>query len=265
VGTVGSFGSSSYNSIQALVQKGVTHGLTFQIAYTYAHALDNGSSFENTGFGNKGERGWNQWNKALNYGDSEFDVRNRLVVSPLYIVPKFSGPAYDFKNVALAGWEISGIISLAQGFPYDISYDGGTSRSLWCAAAIYFYACPDVPEQVAAATFANPRATRSGSFSTYLSNPKTAFAPEPLGTFGNVHRNPYHGPGINNTNVVVAKNFYLSTERNIWFQLRMESDNVFNHTQFSNPSSTYGSSTFGHISSVQNPARQSQLAVKVYF
>ena len=44
-------GSSSYHSIQAFVQKGTTHGLMFQLAYTYAHALDNASSFENAGFG----------------------------------------------------------------------------------------------------------------------------------------------------------------------------------------------------------------------
>lgn len=266
VGTVGSFSSSSYNSLQVLLQKGVTHGLTFQAAYTYAHALDNGSSFENSGFGSSGQRGWNQFDKLLNYGDSLYDVRNRLVVSPLYIVPKFSGAAYNWKNVALAGWEVSGIITLAQGFPYDISYAGGTSNSLWCAAGVYFYACPDVPVQVSQITTGSLRtrvATHSG-FSQLITNASTAFTKEPLGSFGNVHRNPYHGPGINNTNMILAKNFYLSTERNIWFQLRMESDNVFNHTQFSNPTSTYGSSNFGWVSSAA-AGRQSQLAVKVYF
>ena len=90
MGTVGSYGSSSYHSLQAFVQKGVTHGLLFQLAYTYAHALDNGSSFENAGFGESGTRGYNQFDQALNYGDSAFDVRNRLVFSPVYVVPKFT-------------------------------------------------------------------------------------------------------------------------------------------------------------------------------
>ena len=48
--------------------------------------------------------------------------------------------------------------------------------------------------------------------------------------------------------MILAKNFILSSERGISLQLRMESDNVFNHTQFSNPTSTYGSSVFGQIS-----------------
>jgi hypothetical protein len=44
----------------------------------------------------------------------------------------------------------------------------------------------------------------------------------------------------------------------------MESDNVFNHTQFNNPASTFGSSTFGLITGAV-AARQTQLAAKVYF
>jgi len=267
VGTVGSFANSNYNSLQVLVQKGATHGLTFIMAYTYAHAIDSGSSFENSGFGGSNGRGWNQFYKPLNYGDSAYDARNRFVLSPLYIVPKFSGPAYTLKNVALAGWEVSGIITLAQGFPYDISYGGGTSSSMWCASSAYFYACPDVPEQLAPIATGNLRTRQAGTgYSAAITNASAAFAPEPLGTFGNVHRDPYHGPGINNTNVVLAKNFYLSTERNIWFQMRMESDNVFNHTQFNNPDGNYShlGSTFGNVTSAA-AARQSQLALRILF
>jgi hypothetical protein len=79
-----------------------------------------------------------------------------------------------------------------------------------------------------------------------------------------VHRNPAHGPGINNTNVIVAKNFTLSREHGIRLQMRMESDNVFNHTQFINPTSTYGNPNFGLVTSA-SAARQTQLAAKVYF
>jgi hypothetical protein len=266
VGTVGSWASSSYNSLQVLVQKGMTHGLTFNLAYTYAHALDSGSSFENSGFGGSA-RGWNQFYKPLNYGDSQFDVRNRVVFSPVYIVPKFNGAAYNIKNIALAGWEVTGIMTLAQGFPYDISYGGGVSYSLYCSAGEYFYACPDVPNQLTKITTGNLRTRAAGTgYSALITNPNTAFTDETTGSFGNVHRDPYHGPGINNTNMVLAKNFLLSSERDIRLQLRMESDNVFNHTQFNNPDGNYGDlgATFGYVTSAA-AARQSQLAVKVYF
>ena len=64
--------------------------------------------------------------------------------------------------------------------------------------------------------------------------------------------------------MILAKNFIISSERGISLQLRMESDNVFNHTQFSNPTSTYGSSIFGQITGGA-AGRQSQLATKIYF
>ena len=93
---------------------------------------------------------------------------------------------------------------------------------------------------------------------------RASFGAEPLGAFGNVHRDPFHGPGINNTNMILAKNFNLDADGAKRLQLRMESDNVFNHTQFSNPTSTYGSGTFGMITSAA-AARQTQLAAKFYF
>jgi Carboxypeptidase regulatory-like domain len=273
-GTVGSFASSSYHSLQASVQKANTHGFVFQLSYTYAHALDNGSSFENSGFGSNGARGYNQFDQSLNYGDSQFDVRHRLVFAPLYKIPNFAGSGHSFKNMLLAGWEVSGIVSVATGFPYDISYAGATSLSLWCSANWNFYACPDVPNQNAAASFGNPRIRQASGNSVYITNAQAnkagfvtgtaAFQPEVLGSFGNVHRNPYHGPGINNTNMIVAKNFNIVPERNISIQMRLESDNVFNHTQFSNPTSSFTSSNFGIITTAA-AARQTQLGAKIYF
>ena len=277
-GTVGSYASSSYHALQASVEKAPTHGLLFQLSYTYAHALDNGSSFENSGFGSSGARGYNQFDQALNFGDSQYDVRHRLVFSPIYRIPTFAGSSHSFRNMALAGWEISGITTVATGFPYDISYAGAASLSLWCSADFNFYACPDVPNQVSKASFGNPRIRQASGNSVYVTNAQSdaagtkpgftsgaaAFTAETLGTFGNTHRNPYHGPGINNTNMILAKNFDLVPEHNISIQLRMESDNVFNHTQFSNPTSSFTSSNFGVITSAAS-ARQTQLAAKIYF
>jgi Carboxypeptidase regulatory-like domain len=267
VGTVGSGSAGSYHSMQASVEKAMTHGLTFQLSYTYSHALDGGSSFENSGFGESGQRGYNQFFKYLNYGDSAYDVRHRMVFAPIYIVPQFGGSDFSVKNLALAGWEISGIETLASGFPYDVSYAGTTSRSLWCSAGFNFYACPDVPVQIAAIQKEDPRVRNPATGLSTWFNPKASFSAEPIGEFGNTHRNPAHGPGINNTNVIVGKNFILSREHGIRLQVRIESDNVFNHTQFANPTSTFGSGSFGLISAVNTttPSRQSQLAAKIYF
>ena len=282
IGTVGSYASSSYHSLQVSVEKAVTHGLFFQLSYTYAHALDTASSFENAGFGESSTRGYNQYQKSLNFGDSQYDVRNHFVFAPIYVTPKLNGEWYTLKNLALSGWQISGIMTLAQGFPYDVSYAGGTSDSLWCSYYWSFYACPDEPNQAVSKIVptGNPRSriytNNHNGASAYI--PKTDFYNETgngalpvYGNFGNVHRNPAHGPGTNVSNLVLAKNINLSNDGYIHLQLRMESDNVFNHASFSNPSTTWADSVptstttgFGYIGGA-NAARQTQLAAKFYF
>ena len=265
MGMVGSGASSSYNALQASVIKGSTHGLVFQLSYTYSHALDTGSSFENSGFGSNGQRGYNQYQPSLNYGDSLFDARQRLVFSPVYTVPfKHGSSAFSPYNLAVSGWQVSGIVTVATGFPYDISYAGTTSRSLYCDAGMSFYACPDVPNQIAPLARLNPRTRNGSGYGTYFNGGSSYFTAETIGTFGNIHRDPYHGPGINNTNMVVAKNFSLGEGAGRYVQLRMESDNVFNHTQFSNPVSQYGSGNFGLITSAV-AGRQTQIGAKIVF
>ena len=272
-GDVSSYASSSYHSLQVLINKATSHGLNFELAYTWAHAMDTGSSFENAGFGGS-FRGFNQYAPQLNIGDSGFDARQRLVFSPIYITPLIPGKsAYNPINLALGGWEVSAITTLASGFPFDVSYGGSSGDSLWCPGFVYYYACSDAPNQVAPITKANPRIRLAkNGHSAYIS--KTSFANEPIGSFGNTHRDPAHGPGINFTNMILAKNIYLSKERGIRLQLRMESDNVFNHTSFGNPGAgwsdttlTNGNSTFGQISGINSgsSARLTQLATKFYF
>lgn len=268
IGTVTSGAASNYNSLQASLTKSTTHGLFLQMSYTYSHSLDNSSSFENGGFGNAGERGFNQFQPSLNYGDSEFDVRHRFVFAPIYTTPiRKSESWYAPLNLALSGWQISGITTLATGFPFDVSYDGFfSSNSLYCSINNTFYACPDVPLQVAPLSTQNLRAARTsnGHAVAFL---KSSFAAEPIGSFGNVHRNPYHGPGLNFTNVIIAKNFNVSSDGVRRLQLRLESDDVFNHTNFANPSGNFASGSFGQITGVFTsvPGRQTQISGKFYF
>lgn len=267
MGMVTSEASSNYNALQASLIKGATHGLLFQLSYTYSHAMDTASSFENSGYGNDGARGYNQYQPSLNYGDSTFDARQRIVFSPVYTVPfKHGSSEFSPYNLAVSGWQISGIMTAATGFPYDISYAGTTSRSLWCDAGMSFYACPDVPNQTAPLVRGNPRTrATSGPLSGYSTWFGTgSFSSETIGTFGNIHRNPYHGPGTNNTNLVLAKNFSLSGDGTRSLQLRMESDNAFNHTQFNNPTSQYGSALLGQITTAAG-GRITQLAAKISF
>jgi hypothetical protein len=262
IGLISTSAASNYNALQLSVDKGLTHGLQMQVSYTYSHALDNASNYENSGYG--GARGFNQYQPGLNYGNAAFDTRQRFVIAPIYVVPyKKGGSAFSPSNLLLSGWQVSAIATFATGFPFDVSYGGGTSRSLWCSANYSYYACPDIPEQVAPYQNLNHRSFNGNSNNT-LGFATTSFAAEPLGSFGNIGRNAFYAPGINQTNVVLAKNFALSSDGVRSLQLRMESDNVFNHTQFLAPTSNFTSGTFGLITSAQS-GRLTQIAGKIYF
>ena len=271
VGEVGSEGASNYNGIQVSLEKAATHGLQFQLSYTYSHAMDNSSSYENSGYGSSG-RGYNQYFPSLSYGDSTYDARQRLVFAPIYVVPfKRSGSTFSPINVLLSGWQVSGIVTLATGFPFDTAYNGSSSNSLYCSPDVSFYACPDEPNTTGPLVRDNPR-VKTGNHTNWFT--PSNFAIAPLGTFGDAHRDLYHGPGINNTNMILAKNFALSSDGVRTLQLRMESDNVFNHTNFANPASSFSTSgnqletgNSGQITGVQStyPARETQLAAKIYF
>jgi hypothetical protein len=265
-GEVGSQGSSNYHSAQISLEKAPTHGFQFQLSYTFAHALDNGSGFENSGFGGANGRGYNQYDQTLNYGNSTYDARHHFVFAPVYISPLINGRPFSLASLALSGWQVSGILTASTGLPYDISYGGGSSNSLYCDIATpSFYACPDIPEQIAPLVRLNPRIRNSSGFSPYFS--PSSFAPEPIGSFGNISRDKYHGPGYNNTNLVLAKNFILSASGTLRLQLRLESDNVFNHTNFGNPDGNFNDGTFGQVTSLTGSAtsRITQLGGKFYF
>jgi hypothetical protein len=241
--------------------------------------MDEASSFENSGFGIA--RGYNQFDKGLNYGDAAFDARQRLVFAPIYIVPFHSGgSAFSWQNVLLSGWQVSSITTASTGFPFDISYAGSSSNSEWCSTYTSYYACPDEPQQIAGIVRTDPRtrlAKRTSSTSWFDG---TGFTVAPLGTFGNTHRDEYHGPGINNTDMILAKNFAISSDGVRRIQLRMENYNVFNHTQFNTPSGSItttqttnaagqpitalSGSSFGQITTAAS-GRLTQLAAKFYF
>ncbi len=261
IGLVVSEGTSNYNSLQLSATKGNTHGLILQASYTYSHSLDDGSSYENSSYGGA-NRPFNQFQPSLNYGDSEFDARNRLVFAPVYSVP-FRKGGNQLLNLVAGGWEISGIQTLAQGFPYDISYGAAVSYSSWCAAGTEYYGCPDVPVQTGALKRIDPRMRTSAIKSQWFDT--STFTDETPGTFGNIGRDKYHGPGTIRTDAQLSKNFnYWPGDETKIIQLRIEGYNVFNHTNFSLPNGNFSDGTFGQITRA-GIGRQIQLAGKLYF
>ena len=88
------------------------------------------------------------------------------------------------------------------------------------------------------------------------------FAKATLGTIGDAGRNPFHGPGLNNLDIVFAKDTRVTESTRL--ELRFEAYNVFNHAQFFNPIGDINASNFGQVVQAHNP-RLIQLGAKFYF
>jgi hypothetical protein len=252
VGQQATDGNSKYNSLQASLNKRVSHGLSFTISYTYAHAQDNGSSFESSSFGT---RGTNPFIDQLNWGDSQFDARQRFVAGYQYELPVPHRLNSGVMKRILGGWRVAGNTTLQKGFPINVSDSGFRSGTCWIFS---FYGCPDNANQVGPVVTSDPRAS-----ATHLYFNKAAFAKATPGTFGNSGRDSFHGPGINFTNLALMKDVYIKEQMR--FELRLETFNTFNHVNFNLPNGNVNSSNFGRVTGDTLGPRLVQLAGKFYF
>ena len=282
IGSESTYLSSNYNSLQVTFNKRTSHGLSFLASYTWAHTLDYSSSLEDDSFAGLG---LDPTNFRSNYGNAGIDASQRFTASYVYDFPGSKWAASNFvADRVINGWEISGITTFQSGFPVQI-YES-TYRELRCDG-VDWTVCPDRPNQVGPIVKVNPRTSflsKSLSASCSGSNPASSckthyyfnpqsFALEPIGTVGDVGRNPFHGPGINNFDWALYKNVKLVGESK-FIQLRFEFYNIWNHTQFSSvailssasnvTNGNAASSNFGRVTQAFNP-RLIQLAAKIYF
>jgi hypothetical protein len=276
IDSIYSIGRSNYNAFEANLNKKLSHGLQLTVSYTYAHSLDNGSGFENSGFagsfggfGGFGEaRSSNPycWPKC-DYASSSFDATHRLVISYFYEIPGVHGNWMVSRLTR--GWTIAGITTFQTGFPLDVTYSA--DPSLGCQPAQSDFVCWDGPDQVGKVQYLNARTTGSWFSGSAFAAPAAYATPSsasvvtlPLG-YGDAPRNSMRGPGRNNWDFELYKDTQIN-ER-LKFELRMEAYNVFNHTQF-DPNGiitdlNFGSS-FGAETAAYSP-RLMQLALKLYF
>jgi hypothetical protein len=218
------------------------HGLTFQAAYTWAHNL----GIEPGGGGDFSTIS-DPYNRYYDYGPSVLDRRQVLVLNYIYDLPIFR----NAKGVAasiLGGWELSGITLMQTGLPLNptLSYDnlglGGNTT--------------DRPNTAGPLTYPQ---TVGEWFNT------SAFSAPAQLAFGNAQEGAIRGPGRINFNLSMYKTFAL-WERNGGGSLQFRADfyNAFNHTELDAVNTSFGSSTFGQVTSTYDP-RTIELGLKLKF
>jgi hypothetical protein len=255
---------SNYNSLQLSLQKRLTHGLAFQASYTYSHALDDASS-ASLGSQNQGDFRY-QNDPRLEYGNSDFDVRHRFVLSYSYELPfgktkAIGGNASGLLNQIIGNWQVAGITTASTGnwyTPTDISTNLSNSDG---GGFVFNASRPNVVGNP------NGKPCLPGTlFNTCAFATNTVF-----GSFGDAGRNIIRGPGFQNWDISISKIFPVFEDKH--FEFRAEFFNAFNHfnPEFANPNTIatniateHGSPAFGYPQAARDP-RFIQSALKFYF
>jgi hypothetical protein len=266
---------SHYNSLQTTVSRRWAAGY-FQAAYTFSRSLDatsTGNTAFNTAFNNESTL-------ADSYGPSDFDRTHRLVVSYRYDLPIFKAET-GAKGLLLSNWAVSGITIIQSGEPFSV-LDSGAGTAFLGAG---FTPGTLTGSLAPGSTLASALSTGSiGSRVTngYL-NPNAFVQASALELypaecqldsnfcttgFGNLARNSFRGPGQQNWDFSLIKNFKLTERQN----LRFTTDffNMWNHANFGNPTvtdvETIGpNSPFGKITSTVGTPRLIQFSLRYSF
>jgi hypothetical protein len=276
IGTFRSNTQSNYNSLQVRLEKRFSHGLQYEAAYTFAHALDNASS-ASLGSVNNGDFRDQRFPNA-EYGNADFDVRHRFVFSYVYDLPfgrgrMFAKNASGFVNQVLGNWQMSGVFSAATGNYYTATDIVSVANSD-CGGTVGFNCAR--PNLVG-----NSNATPCVPGTLFNT---CAFAHNDVqGTFGNAGRNIIRGPGYKTWDTSLVKQFPIREQMHLEF--RAEFFNILNRVNYLfgqfgaisaeptpveldpnniNTPTNPRASGFGHPLSARAP-RQIQFALKFYF
>jgi Carboxypeptidase regulatory-like domain/TonB dependent receptor-like, beta-barrel len=229
--------TSQYDSLQLKFEQRLDRGLAFLAAYTLGKSTDDASGF----FPSAGDPNFPQDsnNPGAERGRSNFDVRHRFSLSISYMMP--------------LELQLEGVVTLQSGRPFTVALlpevdNSNTGRS------VLGFGANDRPNQIG-----NPDVADPGPDQWF--NP-AAFTRPPFGSFGSVGRNMLEGPGYQNVNLGVLRQFRMGTATRL--QLRFEAFNLFNRVNFDLPDNFLGSPTFGRILSAGSP-RRFQIGAKILY
>ncbi len=270
-----SLGDSSYNSMQARIQKRFGGSSVLMLAYTYSHFVGTADTLSPWLEANRFDVGGGQGVQDNNNISGEkslssFDVPNRLVINYVLELPfgkgkRWLGGLNGFMDKLASGWAVNGITTVQTGFP--LAFIDATPNTLTTDFAVG-NAGPGTGAGVTRPNFVagcNPNI--SGSPESRISkwfNTACYTLPGPF-EFGNEPRvDPYlRAQGIVNFDFAVSKNTHV-TER-VAVEFRSEFFNLFNHVQFAPPNTQLGSAQFGQVTAQYNQPRLVQFGLRLSF
>jgi len=233
--------NGTYNGFQTGLRVQNRWGLSGELDYTWSHEIDI-QTYDNTCcLGNP-------WYAKYDKGSGFLDRRNMLSANYMYKLPIFthsSGVAHS----VLGGWELAGTVIDESGVPVATSLSGPDTIGLGGG----YSNRPNVSGKMKYVKKVN-NSINEWFDTSLFSDPKAAWDGGPNQGFGNAGKDAVVGPGRVNFTTSLYKSFAM-TER-AHFELRIESFNTFNHTQYNSlntggPADQNGS--FGQVTNTWDP------------
>lgn len=246
----------SYNSLQAALRMENKHGLTLQLAYTWSHEIDIMSTDLTTGtLAGSGGTLSDPYNPKYDRGSGLYDRRNIFNANYIYAEPFFRHSNALMREVA-GGWQIAGVTQAEGGAPQNIYYNGPDVLGLGGNAT-------NRPNIVGRVSF--PKKQLQWFNTAAFADPMAPWMGGGNQGFGNARKDTLRQPGLFNWNISAYKDFLLTGHaEGPRFQLRIESFNTFNHTEWNNIDTGTNDSTYGQITSTYDP-RELQFGGKILF
>jgi Carboxypeptidase regulatory-like domain/TonB-dependent Receptor Plug Domain len=253
-------GNSSYNALETEVTHRLSRGLQFRANYTWSKNLDVNSALTGAQASNQAQMVLDRNDLRRDWGPSALNVTSQAGISAEYELPfgrdkPWFNAARGLEGKLVSGWQWNGIATFLTGFPFtplvgsNRSGDGDTRN-------------PDRPSS-------NP----NFSGPIILHNQEEWFNPNAFvlpaaGTYGNLRRGTFTGPGLADVDFSLLKNTSLTERTNLEF--RAEFFNVFNRANFGPPNTTVFASgalsaSAGLITTLATNPRQIQFGLKLIF
>jgi hypothetical protein len=239
-------------------EKRTSHGLTFNGAYTFSKYMSTA------------DEGANYWVGRMSQGEpqeltnlsrekivSANDTPHRLALATVYELPigrghQVGGHMNRLVDGFIGGWKLNSFLTLQSGQPLHVAMSnnhitGGAQRPNLSGDPRSSYSAQDVVDGLGnyfnVAAFSAPPDQTPGTATRYLGNARL--------------------PGIKNIDLGIAKNFTIKEGK--FVEVRGEFFNATNTVRFSPPNTSFGSSSFGLISSQANASRHGQIGARFVF
>jgi hypothetical protein len=257
-----SIGNSYYDAGQLILRHAMTHGLQFDVNYTYSHSIDIGSDAERIGdLGGLGDQIYNAWSPGLQRATSTFDTTHAVNSNWVLELPYGKGRPFGsgsgrIVNGIFGGWDLSGVLRWTSGFPVSVG-NGAAWATNWDLSG---YATQIGPTPPTGITIVNGEPNMFKDYTTAVNSYRQDFA----GEVGN--RNSLRGPGYFDTDLGLHKVFNITERQQL--QFRWETFNVFNSVRFDVQSANITpdvASAFGFLSRTLTLYRRMEFGVHYSF